>query len=138
MDSFPREYLGFAERLLREHPARLQEMKVIENTIAACCNGPAISDTRNESLGDSRQERILIIKDNHLRYQSLLKQINAVNHFIASLSDQEKKVFVRFFWKNLIGKEIAEELHLDESWVRKIKARILKKALKAVIPTWAA
>ena len=77
------------------------------------------------------------MKDNHPRYQSLIKQTNAVNNFFARLSDREKEIAIMLFWKDLKIREISEELHLDETWIRKLKARLLRKALKAIIPIWA-
>ena len=133
---YPREYLWFVEMVLREHPQREQELKRLEETIIACCHMPVISDVPWGGGADTEPERVTMAKEQNRHYQWLTNRIKKVQAGMATLEKQEKEVVKLAFWENLRNHEIAEEMHVIERWVKRLKIRGLYKLSKTVITTW--
>jgi hypothetical protein len=66
---YPREYLWFVERVLREYPQNVDELKRLEETIVACCHTPLISEVPSEGGTESEPERVTIAKEQNKHYQ---------------------------------------------------------------------
>jgi DNA-directed RNA polymerase specialized sigma24 family protein len=135
---YPREYLWFVERVLREHPQREQELKEKEETIAACCRAPSIPDSevRNASGGPSEEERILEIKERDQSYQRMLRRVNAVNVALKTLNPNERELVELLLWEDAWKSEVAEMMNVDMKTVWSMKNRVLRKIASFVISDW--
>jgi DNA-directed RNA polymerase specialized sigma24 family protein len=135
---YPREYLWFVERVLREHPQREQELKEKEETIAACCRAPSISDSEVQrgSLGPSEEERILEIKERDQSYQRVLRRVNAINAALKTLKPDELELVDLLLWDGAWKSEVAEMMDIEERTVLNMKVRVLKKIAPFVIGDW--
>jgi DNA-directed RNA polymerase specialized sigma24 family protein len=137
---YPREYLWFVERVLREHPQRERELKDKEETILACCRAPSIADSevQSGSIGPSEEERILEVKERDPSYQRLLKQVNAVNSALKTLNPDEKELVELLLWDGAWKSEVAEMMNVEERTVLNMKIRVLRKIAPFVIGDWVA
>jgi DNA-directed RNA polymerase specialized sigma subunit len=138
MRNYPREYLWFVERVLREHPQRLQILKEKEASIIACCHAPLISDVRIEG-GDSvsEQEAILEAKERDKSYQRILQCVERMNSVIRTLSKREREFVEFFFWEGGTKQELMEVFGLNnEKEIWRIKYRILRKTAPLLIGGW--
>jgi DNA-directed RNA polymerase specialized sigma24 family protein len=136
---YPREYLWFVERVLREHPQRELELKEKEETILACCRAPSIPDSEAQSgsLGPSEEERILEVKERDQSYQRVLKRVNAVNEALKTLKADEIELVDLMLWDGAWKSEVAELMGIDETTVWRMKLRILRKVSPFVLGDWA-
>jgi DNA-directed RNA polymerase specialized sigma24 family protein len=135
---YPREYLWFVERVLREHPQREQELKEKEETIAACCRAPSVSDSEVQrgSIGPSEEERILEVKERDQSYQRLLKRINNIDAALKTLKPDELELVDLLLWDGAWKSEVAEMMGIEERSVWRIKSRVLRKVASFVIGDW--
>jgi DNA-directed RNA polymerase specialized sigma24 family protein len=136
--NYPREYLWFVERVLREHPQREQELRDKEKTIAACCRAPSIPDSevRGEGPGMSEEERILEVKERDCSYQRILKRVNAVNAALMTLRADEKELVKLLLWEGAWKSEVAELMDIDAKTVWNMKHRVLREVAPFVIGDW--
>jgi RNA polymerase sigma factor (sigma-70 family) len=136
MKPYPREYLWFVERILRDHPVREQELDDKEKTIIACCRAPAISDTSGNGGDTSEQERILEAKERDETYQRLSRRVNQVREILKTLSKEEVELIELYLWYGLFKSEVAEQMGIDEKSVWRMKIRILQRVSKFLIRDW--
>jgi hypothetical protein len=135
---YPREYLWFVERIIRDQPDRIEILKEKEASIIACCHAPLISDVRIEG-GEvmSEQELILEAKERDESYQRILRRIERVKQVMRILSKQEREFVEFFFWEGLKRQEAMELFGLtDEKVFWRIKSKILRKAAPLLLGDW--
>lgn len=136
MKGLPREYLAFVERVLREHPARMDELERLDEVIEAYCRPSAIGAAGGAGTV-SEPEKILLAKENNLEYQKLWRRVETVKRAIDSLNEEKRTIIEMFFWDGMRIRQIAEVLHMDKSTVWRTKTRALKKISPFVIGLWA-
>jgi DNA-directed RNA polymerase specialized sigma subunit len=135
---YPREYLWFVERLLRDYPSKLEELKEQEKTIEGLCNPSSLTEvliTGGETY--SHQERVVIAKEGNKHYQWLLKQVARIEAGIDSLGEDEKELVQLLLFDGMQKVEVEEALELDEKTVWRMKVRALRKVMPFVIGEWA-
>jgi RNA polymerase sigma factor (sigma-70 family) len=137
MKPYPREYLWFVERILRDHPVREQELDDKEKTIIACCRAPAISDTPGNGGDTSEQERILEAKERDETYQRLWRRVMKVREALRTLTQEELELVELYIWHGLFKSEVAELMCMDEVTVWRTKTRVLKKIMPFIAHEWA-
>ena len=133
---YPREYLWFVERVLREHPQNVEELKRLEETIIACCHMPVISDVPRGGGADTEPERVTMAKEQNKHYQWLTNRIKKVQAGMATLEKQEREVAKALYWEDLRIREVAETFNFSERGIKYIRVRILQKLSKVFIPLW--
>ena len=135
---YPREYLWFVERVLREHPRNVDELKRLEEMITAICHAPIISDSGTHGEGDntSEEERLLEIKENNKTYQYLLKRVETVENALKTLKSDEQELVDLLLWDDAWKSEVAEMMGIEEITVLNIKTRVLRKIMPFVISDW--
>jgi DNA-directed RNA polymerase specialized sigma subunit len=133
---YPREYLWFVERLLREHPQNADELKRLEETIVACCHLPLVSEVPGGSGLETEPERVTIAKEQNKHYQWLSNRICKIKKGMATLTKQERDIVESLYWEDMRIQEVAEAFHFSERWIKNIRARILYKLSKVFIPLW--
>ncbi|MDR2175486.1 MAG: hypothetical protein LBO82_06070 [Synergistaceae bacterium] len=132
----PGEYLAFVERVLREHPGRVNELERLDNIIEACCRPSSIGAAAGGSGNVSEQERLLAAKESNVEYQKLFRRVEIVQRAVESLTKEERTIVEMFFWQGICIRQIAEEIHMAKNTAWRIKNRIVKKASSFVIGTW--
>jgi predicted DNA-binding protein (UPF0251 family) len=135
---YPREYSWFVERVLKEHPRNVDELKRLEEMITACCHSPTISDSgvRNEDKGASEEERILEIKEHNSSYQRISRRVDAINAGLKVLKPDELELVELLLWGGVWKSEVAELMNIEERTVLNMKIRMLKKIAPFVIGDW--
>jgi len=123
---YPREYLGFAECLLREHPGDKRELKDLELSIEACCRRPSGYVAAGGRGGDTtEQEIVYAAKQGNQQYQHLTYRINTTEAAIRTLRPRLREYVAMKYWRGISDEEIAEMNGLDARRVRRIKQIIL-------------
>jgi len=136
MRPYPREYLWFVERVLREYPYDLAELRELEKTIVARCWPNALGSEVDSGDPASVPERIVEAKESHEHYQWLLWRVEQVQNSLCALTDKQRE-FVRLtFYDGLRLSELAEELNIDPRNVRRLKVRTLKAVGEYVLGGW--
>jgi RNA polymerase sigma factor (sigma-70 family) len=133
---YPREYILFIERILIEHPQNIEELARLEETIEACCRAPSLPAIGHRTPEDSEPERVTMAKLGNKNYVWLQERIKTVNRGIVKLNKSERKAIRLFYFENLRNREIAEEMHISERWVKHLKIRAVEKLSKTFITTW--
>jgi DNA-directed RNA polymerase specialized sigma24 family protein len=135
---YPREYLWFVERVLREHPRNVEELKRLEEMITAICHAPTISDsgTHGEGGNSSEEERLLEIKEGNKTYQYLLKRVETVENALKTLKSDEQELVDLLLWDDAWKSEVAEMMGVEERTVWRVKNRVLRKIAPFVIGSW--
>jgi DNA-directed RNA polymerase specialized sigma subunit len=134
---YPREYLWFVERVLRGYPADKEQLKYLEQAIEAFCRAPSIPESDGRGTNASTEpERVTDAKLRNTHYQKLSCRMKEIKQVWTSLTKQEREIADMLFWQDLKSEEVANELHLDDRWVRRMKVRILQKASLVIIPLW--
>jgi RNA polymerase sigma factor (sigma-70 family) len=136
MQPYPREYLWFVERILRDHPVRERELEDKEKTIAACCRSSSLPETPGPASDDSEQERILAAKERDETYQRLSKRVARIREALRTLTKEELELVELYLWYGLFKSEVAEQMGIDEKAVWRMKLRVLRKISKFVIMDW--
>ena len=133
---YPREYLWFVDRVLREHPVDLDRLEDLERTIEAFNRPSSIPDIDAPASELTPPERITEAKLKNERYQCLMWRVERVKAGLAALNEKELKI-VDMVWDGARDWEIAEELDTNERQVRRIKNGILRKMAPFVLGKWA-
>jgi RNA polymerase sigma factor (sigma-70 family) len=126
---YPREYLAFAERVVREYPERKRECKLVAEAIEAMCHG-YVQGVKGTIPSASEPERVMEALEGSKNYQRLLKFCAAVEGAIAKLSKEERAVVKMAFWDHATNQEIAEELHMDERTIQRYKNHARRKLIR--------
>jgi DNA-directed RNA polymerase specialized sigma24 family protein len=133
----PGEYLAFVERILREHPGRVNELERLDNIIEACCRPDSVGAvTPGGAGGVSEQEKLINAKESNPEYQKLFRRVEIVKRAVESLGKEERAVVEMFFWEGVYIKQIAEETHMSKNTVWRMKNRIAKKVGVFVLRDW--
>jgi DNA-directed RNA polymerase specialized sigma subunit len=133
---YPREYLAFAERVLREYPQNVDELKRLEETIIACCHMPLIPDVPGGGGTDTEPERVTIAKEQNKHYQWLTNRISKIQKGMATLAKEEREIVKALYWDDLRIREVAEVFHFSERGIKNIRVRALHKLSRVFIPFW--
>jgi DNA-directed RNA polymerase specialized sigma subunit len=132
---YPREYLGFVERVIREYPQKLEELKRLEDTIVACCHMNAIPSTpssaRTDTGADTEPERVVIAKEQNRHYQRLSRYVATVQLALKRLTRQELAIIDLSCWQEMKSWEVSTMLHVEERNFWRIRSRALQKMVQA-------
>jgi DNA-directed RNA polymerase specialized sigma subunit len=134
--SYPREYLSFVERILREYPQNVEELKNLDETIEACCRAPSLPTMTSGQGSDTEPERVTMAKLENRHYQWLTGRINRIQTGMSTLTKQERDIAEILYWEDMRIREISEEMHLGERWIKRLRLRILHKLSKTFISMW--
>ena len=135
---YPREYLWFVERLLREYPVKAEELKELEKTIQALCNSSSIASahvTGGETF--THAEKIVMAKEQNKHFQWLDKQVARVEMGIDALDKDEKELVQLLFFEGMQKTEVERALGLSDKTIWRTKIRVLRKVMPFVIGEWA-
>ncbi|MDR1979553.1 MAG: hypothetical protein LBQ42_12535 [Synergistaceae bacterium] len=133
---YPREYLWFVERVLRDYPAKLKALKEHEKTIIARCRGSSVADAHGDDVKESEPERVFEAKESNKHYQWLLRQVTRVRAGLEKLDANEREIVDLMFFNDLRKWEIVENLGLDDKTVWRRKTNALRKVAPSVIGEW--
>jgi DNA-directed RNA polymerase specialized sigma24 family protein len=135
---YPREYLWFVERVLREHPRNVEELERLEEMVAALCHAPSISDSgvQGGGSGTSEEERILEVKEHNPSYRRMSKRVETINAGLKTLEPDETELVELLLWDGAWKSEVADMLGIEETKVWRIKGRVLRKIAPFVIGEW--
>jgi DNA-directed RNA polymerase specialized sigma subunit len=133
---YPREYFWFVERILREYPQNVEELVRLEETIEADCRAPSLPAIGHRTPEYSEPERVTMAKLGNRNYVWLKERIKTVNQGMVILKKSERKVIRLFYFENLRNREIVEEMHITERWVKRLKILAVEKLFKTFIATW--
>ena len=135
MIPYPREYLAFVERILREHPEDRRKLRELEQTIEASCRASSIPSVGGRSA-DTGPERVTEAKLNNRQYRFLSGRIAKIEAALSGLDKKETDFVNLMFWKDIQAWELEELLKTDVRQVRRVKTRILRKVMPHVIGDW--
>jgi DNA-directed RNA polymerase specialized sigma subunit len=133
---YPKEYWWFVERVMREYPQNVDELKRLEETIVACCHLPLISEVPGGGGSNTEPERVTIAKEQNKHYQWLTTRINKIQKGMATLTKQERDIAKAIYWEDMRIRDVAEVFHYSERWVKNIRVRVLYKLSRVFIPFW--
>jgi hypothetical protein len=132
---YPREYLGFVERVIREYPQKVEELKRLEDTIVACCRVASFPTMCGKGSGKPEPERIVEAKEGNKHYQWLWRQVNRIRAGMRVLSKEEKELVQMMFFDDMRKWELVD-LGYDEKAVWRMKVRVIRKVAPFVIGEW--
>jgi hypothetical protein len=133
---YPREYFWFVERILRDYPNKLREVKDEREKIVAYCHGTSIPEVHGSGDGKSEPERIMEALEQNKHYQELLKQVGKIQKGLGVLNKEEKELVQLMFFEDIRKWELVHEMGHDDKKLWRMKMRLLRKIMPFVIGDW--
>ena len=126
MKPFPHEGIRLVERILREHPDRVEELKVLNTFISSRCHSTSQEPpTTHNTPSSSPQERIIEAKESHAYYRWLCGCVEQVNIVMDVLTDEEQKLIKNIYWQGRSADEVADEMEVARATMYRLKNRII-------------
>ena len=136
MKFLPREHRELVEKALREYPIREEEYKALEKTITDLCRPSSLLRVGASGAVTSEQERIVEAKESNARFQWLECHVETIKKGLRRLNRRERAIVRMFFWEGYLNFEIAEWMHLEIRYFRRLKAAALTKLARVFIPAF--
>ena len=135
----PREYLMATERVLREFPAKIEELhnlgRYIEDRFHSVNPEVEPSGLSVRSVS-SPQEKILEAKENDRHYLWLYQYVETVRQALSVLNEDEQALVDCLYWQNMTILEASYELSVDKRTIFRTKKRAAVKIACRLLPSF--